>query len=631
MSDGNPLTINSYLKTPKKTKTIGGITYDVQDKKTGARPFSEMNSATQPEPIKISFTTGADYQRQVAGTRFDKEKGTLEDAASFSKKSLAGLAGVGYNALLLVSVKGRAAQLTAKGLGIGLGTTSLMLGDDYSFGKAAGISGLAFLLKGTNNGYDWFNNVTNSVRTRIGTSNIGSRVANGIIGGWQTFGQQVYKNGYHAIPTINPLGLIPGGSHYGLSILPAQWFEAGVTKAASKSTFGFFLGKKPYQPYYTGQSAVDQLYLENSTFNNSPLSLSSDIMLSNPTYIKPSSLIDNRVTLRSTLPTGTVMDSMDPNPNKLMLKPPPKEKTQTETEKLIGFMNEFDAAAPKNKWVRKYQEIMHPEKYASYNKAMESLVKENLSVLPGRSKVEQWFYDVIFGDIEKSIKRLSSGVENSNKLFNGIDQNADVVEKLARFKVELEAAGGKFIIESNGSYHIQPPTEEQDKIYTNKLRTRWRMPKNEAEKDARDKEDAANNTKVQQNIPAIREMMKNQNKYDEDLALRKFIKTKYGVDTFNQRLGSNLENIQKLTKRSKAQVIDAFYTANPKYQTEDYKLEKKLLTFKSVWERKQHVGWYNNYYGLNRKGKSAFQYDPKSGLRRVVVGAPGSGYTGSKN
>jgi hypothetical protein len=601
--------LNSYSRSPQKN-TGGKAKFETKEVNSVQPGFTPTSA--QAKPTKISFQTVSDFSVGYKGKLFNENKGKFSTAADYSKQSLAGLAGVGYNALLLLSVEGKAAQITAKGIGIGLGTTSLMLGDGYSFGKAAGISTLAFALKGSNNGYDWFRDPVKDVVNQIGVSTLEARIAGGAITQWQTYGRAVYKNVYHTIPSINPFGIIPG-HHVGFSALPIQWVEAGLTKAAAKNTFGFALGKKPYEPYYTGQSAIDQLHLEKSTFSLS----SPNISVSN--YIKPSN-IDGAISMRSTLPSGTVMDSMDPNPNRIISRPPPKEKT--EEEKLIGFLADFDKVAPQNRWERRWDEIFRPQLYADYNKAVKEIAKKAIvktSAVPKVTELGNWFQNIIFGDIEKSIKNLSAGIEGSNKLSNGIDYNDELIQKIAKFKTDLENAGGKLIIEPNGSFIIKKPTDEQDKIYAAKIRTSWRLPKTDAEKNAAIREEEANNAKTKNNVPLIREAVKNANKSAEDLTLRKFIKKTYNVDVFNQRLGSNLENIQKLTGRSKAQVIDAFYAQYPQYQTEDYKVEKQLDKLPQTWQKQQFLGKYNNYHGLNRKGRSQFTYDPRNGLRRIIT------------
>jgi hypothetical protein len=578
------------------------------------QPGLNTPSANQSKGMTVSFQTTADLNQKYEGKLFDPDKGKFKTVADYHTQTNAGLAGVGYNIMLSANFGSAGAIAAGKVLGIGLGTTSLVLGEDYGVAKAATITSVGFALKGSNFGYEAVRKkISEPLQRYIGNATIQQRIGQNAVHVWEQTGQWLYEEVYHKIPMINPLGVIPG-HHVGFSAVPLQWVESYVTKDMAKSAYGAVFGKKPYQPWQTGQSSIDRLYLENSTF-----SLSSPSGNSVSNYIKPAS-VDFNATIRSIRPPETPSDAGASTYRVKTRKPPKEEKS--EEELLVKFLTDFNAAAPKNKWERRWKEIIYPEVYADYNKAIGQIGKLALKKATGNwfTNLGQWFQNAMFGDVEKAIKNIITGTEGTSKLWNGIDYTDEMIEKLAKFKTDLENAGGKFIINSDGSYHFQYPTEEQDKIYTEKLRTKFKYSTTAAGMLAgADKEDPVDIAKTQNNIPLIRNMNKIANKNQEDLSLRQFIKNTYNVDVFKKRLGSNLENIQKLTGRTKAQVIDAFYAQYPQYQTEDYKVEKQLNKLPETWQKKQFLGKYNNYHGLNRKGRSQFTYDPRTGLRRIIT------------
>lgn len=558
--------LNSYLKTPSKTKYGVVVPPKFEEKDTSTPPdLSNLPSQAGGLGMKVSFQVTADYHQKYEGKAFDIYKEKFLEASDYHKKIIAGTAGLGYNALLLLSVEGKLAQIAVKGTAIGLSTTSLVLGDGYSVAKAAGISTFAMAIKPSNMGYEWAEDLVRAGQKVIGNQSVETRLLNRGLDAFVTKGQNIYKF-YHKIPMINPLGIIPG-HHVGFSLIPAQFLEAGVTKAATKNTFGFFLGKKSYEPYVTGLSALDQLHLQQNSFTTEFIPNVPVTSVSN--YIKPAA------TIMSTLPQGTIIDSMDPNPNRILASPPPKEKT--EKEKIEGFITNFDRKKPQNIWYERYQRIVRPDLYASYDKA-----KERLSVLKARERsssvivdVAAWFSDIIFGDIEKSLKNVSTGIEGVQKLNAGIDYNSEIIIKLAEYKRDLEAAGGAFKIESNGTFWIIPPKQPRAELTT--IGTTVNVTTNTSSGISGNTGTAttsnvnpSQNIQVLKNVPAIRGLVASAKKTALKEAYWNFIKNnpnlvkgKWHKDIIPVFYSYNPQFAPKMTTNQKTNQMRADFYANP--------------------------------------------------------------------
>lgn len=547
--------LNSYLKTPSKTKYGVVVPPKFEEKDTSTPPeLTNLPSQTGGLGMKVSFQVTADYNQKYQGKAFDIYKEKFLEASDYHKKIIAGTAGLGYNALLLLSVEGKLAQIAVKGTAIGLSTTSLVLGDGYSVTKALGISTVAMAIKPSNMGYEWAEGVARAGQKVIGNQSVETRLLNKTIDAFVTRGQNIYKF-YHNIPTINPLGIIPG-HHVGFSVLPVQFLEAGLTKAATKNTFGFVFGKKSYEPYVTGLGALNQLHLQQNSFTTEFISNVPVTSVSN--YIRP------MATIMSTLPPGTVSDSMDPNPNRILASPPPKEKT--EKEKIEEFIRNFDRKKPQNIWYERYQRIVRPDLYASYDKA-----KKRLKLLKARERsssvildVADWFSEIIFGDIAKSLKNLTSGIEGAQKLSEGIDYNSEIIIKLAEYKRDLEAAGGTFKIESNGSFWIMPPKQPRAELTT--IGTTVNVTTNTSTGISGNTGTAitstvnpSQNIEVLKNVPAIRGLVASANKTAWKEAYNKF----------------RIENKELVKGKWHAEVLPLFYTANPKYAPKMTSAQKK--------------------------------------------------------
>lgn len=561
--------LKTYLKTPNKTQLLGGISVPVIESKaiSTVQPTTSTPS-TEGESKTVSYTAIADYYYRYEDKLFDASKEKFLEVGDYHKKIIAGTAGVGYNLLLLLTVEGKVAQMAVKGAAIGLSTTSLTLGTDMNVVKAFGVSTLGFALKPSNMGYGWFSNASLDMTSKVGTSGIFARVANKTVGGWQTVGELIYKKGYHSIPTFNPLHLIPG-HHSGFSVLPAQWIEAALTKSAAKNTFSFVLGKKPYEPYYTGLSALDEVYAQSNQYSlTSPVNTAT-VSVSNYANSRNFGVFTNPASSTRT----SLIDTMDPNPNKIISKPPPKEKT--EQEKLEEFITKFDSKKPKNIWFERYYRIVRPDTYAAYDRAKEELFKLKLNSKQGKiMSAVSWTVNLMFEDIAKSLKNITSGFSGASKLEAGLDYNEEIIQQLAKYKTDLEAAGGKFIIDASGNFKIETPPEKKQS--TEEVGTFLKTnvpppPKNRAEADAQFEQKQRYNTQVQGNVPAIRQLVKTANKNKQDLDFRTFINKTYNVNVMNKPLGSNLENIQKLTGKNKNLVVNQFLTRYPQYQSKQYK------------------------------------------------------------
>jgi hypothetical protein len=262
---------------------------------------------------------------------------------------------------------------------------------------------------------------------------------------------------------------------------------------------------------------------------------------------------------------------MDPNPNKIISKPPPKEKT--EQEKLEEFITKFDSKKPKNIWFERYYRIVRPDTYAAYDRAKEELFKLKLNSKQGKiMSAVSWTVNLMFEDIAKSLKNIGSGFSGASKLNAGLDYNEEIIQQLAKYKTDLEAAGGKFIIDASGNIKIETPPERKQS--TEELATFLKLsapPKNQAEADAQLDQKRRYNAQVQGNVPAIRQLVKTANKNKQDADFRKFIGEATGVDVTKKRLGTNLENLQKLTGKNKNVIVNQFLARYPQYQSKQYK------------------------------------------------------------
>ena len=260
-------------------------------------------------------------------------------------------------------------------------------------------------------------------------------------------------------------------------------------------------------------------------------------------------------------------------PTNVVAKKPAPEKT--EKEKLQEFVLQFEKMNPmKTYWAKRLDRILHPERYHEFDRALDKLIqlKDGEKATTALSAAS-WIAKVAFEDIAKSISNIFKGVSNKLEIESGNDANSVLALELAKFKTDIEAAGGKFTIQTNGLPIFTLPPERE--VPQAQLKTYLKPPpKNSGEAEVRFAEQQQYNAKVQNNLAVVREQIRVANRIQEDANFRKFIGKKYKVDVMNRRLGANLENIQKLTGRSKTEVLAQFFTEFPQYRSKE---EKKVL------------------------------------------------------
>lgn len=542
---------------------------------TGGDKGKRQSSTQPPTPSQsettISFSTTSDFYYENRGKLFDADKGKFKTVGDFHKQMIGGVAGVVYNTLLLVSVEGKAAQIALNAGRIATSTTSLSLGSDMNVASALGVSTVATLFKPSFASYEFTKPVLNKVATNAAASkNVLTRFAGGAVNQWSKAGHLVHEF-YHKLPAVHLGKAVHGHYPVSLTVIPLPWVEASLAKTGAKYTVPG--GKKNYSPYYTGQGALNQLYLSNNSYNTGtdPYAESFKNMANTRNFAIPVDNVSNR----------QLIDSVDPHKPLISPTHPPKDNHKSEKEKLEGFIAEFDAKKSKDIWIERLDRIFRPQLYTSYDKAKRELYAMKAGVNTVATKIIMFLVD----DIVKSIANIGKGYSNAQKLDSGIDYNETVIQQLAAYKTDLEAAGGKFIIESNGNFKIvRPPKTEVKvgKLTNDELKTMViKGPLSGPDSgtlltDARNKFNKK--MAVQRNVPAIRELVKGANKSKQDLDFRKFINKEYNVNVMDKRLGSNLENIQTLTGKSKTEVVNAFYTSYPKYAPAEFNRQRGITS-----------------------------------------------------
>ena len=569
MSNGETPLQSYFKKQPQKQKSVGGVLATVNQTKTVPTIPDPTTNATVNNTRQSGFSSKfqggfgniSDLTVNLEGKRYNETTGTYYTAGDFTKLAVGGGLGVIYNAAATLSGVGKGFQIGVKVTGIVAGVGSSMLQDNKGFVEASATNVLAFGFKNSTFGYDWAKNLGDKFRQKvIGKSNIPARILNNMVERWQSSGAWVYKNVYHNIPTINPFGIIPGGHHYGFAALPVpQLLESYLGKTAAKKTVGLFKDKEQYEPYVKGQGLLNYFYYNNSEYTPNPASgiqpvidYAKEVQRPKSTYLRTRQMI---------VPTNVVA------------KKPAPEKT--EKEKLQEFVLQFEKMNPmKTYWAKRLDRILHPERYHEFDRALDKLIqlKDGEKATTALSAAS-WIAKVAFEDIAKSISNIFKGVSNKLEIESGNDANSVLALELAKFKTDIEAAGGKFTIQTNGLPIFTLPPERE--VPQAQLKTYLKPPpKNSGEAEVRFAEQQQYNAKVQNNLAVVREQIRVANRIQEDANFRKFIGKKYKVDVMNRRLGANLENIQKLTGRSKTEVLAQFFTEFPQYRSKE---EKKVL------------------------------------------------------
>jgi hypothetical protein len=534
-----------YSTEPVKKNTGGG---------KGITPTPTTPVATGQKEVKVSFSTISDSFYEKRNKLFDADKNKFKTSKDFHAQIVGGAAGVVYNTLLLVSVEGKGAQAALNAGRIATSTTSLTLGSDMNVLSALGVSTVGTLVKPSFASYDFvkpgLKNVAKTLE-KEGVENIVSRMSADAVTAWSRLGNAVH-NKYNELPGLR-LGAATfshGHTHYpfALAYIPLPWVEAGIGKIIGKSVVPG--GKKNYEPYYTGQPALNQLYLANNLYNSTtPTTSLFDSVKSRDLGVSPTGQT-GKSTIQITITTIT---TYEPNQSNIKIYNPERDAKEKK-DRLEGFVAEFEAKKSKDKWIERLDRIFRPQLYTSYDKAKSELYDIKEGRKPSLSIALIKF---LLEDIIKSIKNISKGYEGVQKLANGIDYNDTVINQLAAYKSDLEAAGGKFIIESNGNFRIVRPPEGAEPQYlqgrplpgTNII---LKQPEDGPDSGSRGSEIRKNNARnfaIKGNVPTIRGLVASANKTAWKEAYNKF----------------RIENKELVKGKWHADVLPLFYTAYPKF------------------------------------------------------------------
>jgi hypothetical protein len=534
--------LSSYIKTPSKTTGAGASSETKAISSVTGNTSTSSDNAT--ESTTISFATTSDFYYQNRGKLFDPDKGKFKTAGDFHKQMIGGVAGVVYNTLLLVSVEGKVAQIGLNVARIGTSTTSLALGSDMNVASALGVSVVATAFKPTLLSYDFAKPVVKKLTERAAISkNVVTRFAGGTLNQWSKLGKNVHDAYNHLPLNINLGKAVHGHYPFTFSSLPLPWLEASLAKNGAKYTVPG--GKKNYSPYYTGEGTLNQLYLANNAYNPETPNISFI-----PTTKNLAILTDN---------TKQQIDTVEPYVPNLVPNKPVKDKT--EQEKLEGFIADFDSKKSKDIWIEKLDRIFRPQLYTSYDKAK----RELYAIKAGTNTIATKVVMFLIEDIVKSIQNIGKGYSGQEKLGAGLDYNEDVIQKLAAYKTDLEAAGGKFIIESNGNFKIVRPSKTEVKTLDAGQLNTLIIKQPEAGPDSGTKEtewkSKFNRTlTIQKNVPAIRQLVKNANKAAATQAYVNF----------------KNENKELVKGKWNKDILPLFYTANPKYAPKEFNRQRGL-------------------------------------------------------
>jgi len=537
-----------YNTEPVKKNTGGG---------KGITPTPTTPVATGQRETTVSFSTLSDSYYQNIGKLFDADKGKFKTSKDFHAQIVGGAAGVVYNTLLLASVQGKGAQIALNAGRIATSTTSLTLGSDMKVLPALGVATVGTLFKPSFATYDFVKPGLEKYAegvAKAGVENIVNRISSEGVKVWSRLGTLVHDT-YNALPGLR-LGTATfshGHAHYPFSLaaIPLPWVEAGLTKDFAKSIVPG--AKKNYEPNYTGLPALNQLYLANNLYNSTtPTTSLFDSVKSRNLGISP-----NPGKATSYQITITTITTYEPNQSNIKIYNPERDAKEKK-DRLEGFVAQFEAKKSKDKWIERLDRIFRPQLYTSYDKAKSELYDIKEGRKPSLSITVIKF---LLEDIIKSIKNISKGYEGAQKLANGIDYNDTVVNQLAAYKSDLEAAGGKFIIESNGNFRIVRPPKGAEPQYTASSYIIL-QPDDGPDSGSRNSEirkKTARNFAIRGNVPAIRQLVKNANRTAWNEAYNKF----------------RIENKELVKGKWHAAVLPLFYTAYPKYAPKMTSAQKK--------------------------------------------------------
>jgi hypothetical protein len=426
----------------------------------GDKPVKSPTTTNGNNPLTetktVSYSVTSDFYYQNRGTLIDPDTGKRLTAADFYKKILSGTAGLVYNTLLLITIEGKVAQITLNGGRVVASTVSLAA-DDVSIVNAFALSLTTLIGKPSFATYEATDPLFEGVKKKLlEKGGPVSAVAGQAVGVWQSAGQSLHSF-YHSGPALHlgkPHLNKAGEAHYPFT-MALGGLLATSEAAASKTIFAknIIPYKKEYAGWTKGTDGVNQTFLENGKYsstdpeNSLTLNIRRDFEFNNR---KKEGLVFGAAAF------GVVEKQKIDNTR---LVPMMLGDSRTTEQKLQSFVTRFEDKKSKNIWIERLDRIFQPEMYANYDKAK----KELKSLTKGKTKDQklsaavQFFIDVTIGDITKSLEKIGKGYSGASKLDAGIDYNYTFVNLLAAYKTDLEAAGGTFTIQPNGTFSIKTP------------------------------------------------------------------------------------------------------------------------------------------------------------------------------
>ena len=535
----------------------------------GDKPVKSPTTTNGNNPLTetktVSYSVTSDFYYQNRGTLIDPDTGKRLTAADFYKKILSGTAGLVYNTLLLITVEGKVAQITLNGGRVVASTVSLAA-DDVSIVNAFALSLTTLIGKPSFATYDATAPIYKGIKDKlIAQGGPVSNVAAEAVGIWQSTGQALHSF-YHSGPALHlgkPHLNKAGEAHYPFT-MALGGLLATSEAAASKTIFAKNIVpyKKEYVGYNKGTDAVNQTFLENNKYSSTDpdsflnLNLKRDFTINNTQ--KQGLLFDS---------AGNAIGERQKIDN-TGLVPQMLTDTRTEIDKLRSFVTRFEEKKSKNIWIERLDRIFQPEMYANYDKAKKEL--KSLTVAKTKdqklSAAVQFFIDVTIGDIAKSLEKIGKGYSGASKLDAGIDYNYTFVNLLAAYKTDLEAAGGTFTIQPNGTFSIKTPppplTQSETPVTTLSITTNSNAGVSGKSGTSQVVSGGvqARLKEIKGNEPAIWKLINDSNNSARKEAYSNFIKN----------------NPTLVKGKWHAAILPLFYTANPKFAPAEFNRQRGI-------------------------------------------------------
>jgi len=535
----------------------------------GDKPAKSPTNTNGDKPVienkTVSYSVTSDFYYQNRGTLIDPDTGKRLTAGDFYKKILSGAAGLVYNTLLLITVEGKVAQITLNAGRVTASTVSLAA-DDVKILNAFALSLTTLIGKPSFTTYDATKPVFEKAKNKLlANGDPVSTLAGNAVGVWQSVGKATHDF-YHIGPALH-LGT-PTVKH-GHTNYPFSLALANISPLVESSLSKTYIAKNliPYKKEYNGYNKstdiVNQTFLENNKYsstdpeNSLTLNLKRDFL-----YYGAGGQQQGLVFAKD----GFAMEEKQKIDNTRYV-PLLLGDSRTTKQKLESFISRFEDKKSKNIWIERLDRIFQPEVYANYDKAkkeLKSLTKAPKDASQKISAVLAFFVDVTIGDIAKSLEKIGKGYSGASKLDAGIDYNSTFINQLAAYKTDLEAAGGAFIIQSNGTFSIKTPpppltiTPTPGTVLT--TNTNAGVSGNSGTAQVVSGDVTARLSAIKGNEPAIRQLVKNANAAAATDAYNKF----------------KMENKELVKGKWNAEILPLFYTAYPKYAPAAFNRQKGL-------------------------------------------------------